>query len=86
MPDKDRDLLEFGLPEETGVVVTEVSSGSVAASAGIRPGALIQGVNHKPIKNTDEFNEAMEHTPESGTVLMLIKDKEYSRYVAIKVE
>jgi serine protease Do len=77
---------QFGYQGETGVVVTQVHSGSIAAMAGIRPGVLIQEVNRKRIDNTEDFKRAVELTPEHGTVLMLIKDGQYSRYVAIRME
>jgi len=68
------------------VVVTQVDPGSVAASAGIRPGVLIQEINHKRISNSNEFRKAIEKTPKNGIVLMLIKDGDSSRYVTLKVE
>ncbi|MFH2002296.1 MAG: PDZ domain-containing protein [Planctomycetota bacterium] len=82
-----KDLAEqFGYQGETGVVVVQVHLDSAAALAGIRPGALIQEVNRKPINSAEDFKRAVEQTPEQGTVLMLIKDGQYSRYVALKTE
>jgi len=43
----------------TGVVVTEISPSSTAASSGLRPGDVIQEVNRKPVKNVAEFEQAM---------------------------
>ena len=80
-----RELAEqYDLQGEIGVLVTQVQPGSVAASAGFKPGVLIREVNRKPVKSADEFKQAIEQTPEHGTVLMLVKDGQYSRYVAIR--
>jgi serine protease Do len=82
-----RELAEqFGYQGETGVVVTQVNSSSIAAMAGIRPGVLIQEVNRKRVENIDDFKQAVEHTSEHGTLLLLIKDGQYSRYVALEME
>ncbi len=82
-----RDLAEqFGFQGETGVLVIQVKPGSNAAMADIRPGVLIQEVNRKRINNTDEFEQVINQTPEHGTILLLIKDGQYSRYVTLKTE
>jgi len=77
---------QFGIQGEKGVVVTQVTPGSDAALAGINPGAVILEVNRKPVSNAEEFKRAVAQTPEKGVVLLLIKDGQYSRYVALKTE
>ena len=82
-----KDLAEqLGYQGETGVVVTRVREGSLAALAGIKPGALIQEVNRKRVRNVEEFKEALRKTPESGMVLLLLREGAYSRYVALRME
>ncbi|MBW1799314.1 MAG: DegQ family serine endoprotease [Deltaproteobacteria bacterium] len=73
----------LGYQGETGVVVTQVASGSVAASAGIRPGALVKEVNRKQIHNVEEFVQALAPTGGKGTILLLIREGRGSRYVAL---
>jgi serine protease Do len=75
---------QFGIQMQKGVIVTQVAAGSVAALAGVQPGALVQEVNRNRISNIDEFKRAVQKTPEHGIVMMLIKEGEYSRYVALK--
>ena len=82
-PDLARQL---GIQPEKGVVVAQVAPGSVAALAGINPGAVILEVNRKPVSNAEEFRRAVAQTPKKGTVLLLVKDGQYSRYVALKTE
>jgi serine protease Do len=80
-----RDMAEqLGYQGETGVVVTQVVSGSVAALAGIRSGTLILEVNRKHVHNIAEFDEALAQTPSKGEVLLLVKEEAGSHYVVLK--
>jgi len=76
----------FSYQGETGVIVTDVVSGSVADLAGIQPGALIKEVNRKTIQNVDEFQQAMKQSSDKSTVLLLIKEGGGMRYVALSLE
>lgn len=81
-----KDLAEqLGYQGETGVVVTQVEPGSVAALAGIRPSVLIQEVNRKPIHNVEEFRQAMGQIPQGNNILLLVREGQYSRYLVIKL-
>ncbi|MBN1636701.1 MAG: DegQ family serine endoprotease [Deltaproteobacteria bacterium] len=75
----------YGYEDEQGVVVTEVESGSAAASAGIRPGVLIQEVNRDQVRNLKEFELSIEKNGKKP-ILMLVKDKRGSRYIALDFE
>jgi serine protease Do len=51
---------QLGLPAATtGVVVTDIDPASQLASAGLRRGDVIQEVNHQPVRNVAQFEEAM---------------------------
>lgn len=71
--------------QEQGVVITKIKPGSAAASAGLRPGFLIQAVNHKKVTNVDEFNEALGQ-PENKRILLLVRQGNATRFYSIKVE
>jgi serine protease Do len=71
--------------KEEGVVITKIKPGSPAAMAGLRPGFLIQAVNHKKIINVDEFNEALGQ-PENRRILLLVRQGNATRFYSIKVE
>ena len=77
---------QFGISKETGVVVTQVKPGSVAAMAGIQPGTIIQEVNRKQIKNTEDFVCAADEASKQDSILLLIKEGQYSRYVILRIE
>jgi serine protease Do len=67
-------------PSTTGVVVTDVSPSSPAATSGLRPGDVIQEVNHQPVKNVTQLNEAIR---KSGTnFLLLVNRKGTTLFIA----
>lgn len=81
------DLAErLGFKGLSGVVVSDVESGSAAEAAGIKPGMLIQEVNRRQIHNTQEFKEALKADKSAQGALLLVRDGEFSRYVALDIE
>ena len=75
---------QLGLkPTQTGVVVTAVEPSSPAAVAGIQAGDLIQEVNHKPVHNVNEYQQAISAS-KGGPVLLLINRGGTTHYVLIQ--
>ncbi len=72
-----------GYEGEEGVLVTKVEPGSLAAFAGIRPGVLIVEANRRKVRTVQEFQEVLARSA-SPSILMLIRDGEVSRYVALR--
>lgn len=64
-----------------GVVVTNVSPSSEAAEAGLRPGDVIQEVNHKPVNNTADFERAIGSSNEN--TLLLVNRNGSTMYLAV---
>jgi len=82
-----RDMAQqFGYELDSGVLVTRVESGSPGATAGIEPGQLITTVNREPVTDVQEFESALEKSRETGTVLFLVTDGRFSRFVALSLE
>jgi serine protease Do len=75
----------LGYQGETGVVVTEVEADSEAARKGLKAGALIFEVNRQPVKNVRDFNRAIEQGRRKGSVLLLVKDKQRTRFVLLRL-
>lgn len=71
---------------EEGVVVTKVKPGSPAAMAGIRPGFLIQALNHKKIANTSDYEAALHETSQNKRVLLLVRNGKMTRFYSIRIE
>jgi len=65
-----------------GVVVTSVDPSSSAAAASLRRGDVIQEVNHKPVANVREYEQAV--GAGKGSVLLLVNSGGVTRYIAIE--
>jgi serine protease Do len=72
-----------GLRGEKGVLVTGVDPASAAARAGIKAGMLIQEVNRRRVDTVEDFRKAASG---KGTILLLVRDRSGSRYVALEKE
>ena len=55
----------------TGVVVTEVEPSSAADAAGIQRGDVIQEVNRKPVRDVNQFRQALSGTSNQSVLLLL---------------
>ncbi len=76
---------QYGYEGLTGVIVTQVESGSIAELAGIEPGALIMEVNRKPVENVKAFKQAIEDAAKEDSVLLRIRQGQASIFVVLKL-
>ena len=74
---------QFGYEASDGVIISQVTPGSPAQFAWLRPGVLILEVNKKGVKNVREFLEAIQG---SKSVLLLVQLGPDSRYVIMQME
>ena len=74
---------QFNIKPETGIVVTEVQPYSIAAAAGIKTGSIILQANRKTVKNTAEFNHIIKDSNTSKSVVLLVLDDNYQRYIVL---
>jgi len=75
----------LGYKSDRGVVVTKVETGSEAQRQSITAGTLILEVNRKPVKNTQDFDRAIQSS-KKDIVLLLVKDKQYARLVLLRLK
>jgi serine protease Do len=75
----------MGYENLEGVVITKVQAGSEAARKGLEPGMLILEVDQNPVKNTKDFDKALEKAVERGQTLLLVSDGRYSYLVVLKL-
>ena len=76
---------QFGYEGTDGVLVTEVEVGSIAARAGIKRGHLIEEVNRNEVKTPNQVKKLIKDSKKK-TVLLLVRQGEASRYLALKLE
>ena len=74
---------QFNAKAGEGVVVTQVEPGSIAALAGIRQGAIILEVNRTVVNSAGMFDQAIENSRASKSVLLLVREGGGQRYVAL---
>ena len=80
------DLAEqLGYTGSRGVLVVEVEPGSIAARAGIRRGSLIEEVNREEVE-TPEQVKALIKKSDRKTVLLLVRQGDASRYLALRIK
>jgi S1-C subfamily serine protease len=66
----------------TGVVVSDVESGSVADEAGVRSGDVIQQVNRKPVDRPDAFAASIRQAGNQPVLLLIDRGGEH-RYLVL---
>ena len=76
---------QLGYEGKEGVVISEVEPGSPAASAGLRPGMLISQINRESVDDVEAFQEALAESSKTKQVLLLVEDRQGSRYVALSL-
>lgn len=77
--------LGYSLSEE-GLVIMKVKPGSLAAAAGLRPGYVIQAVNHKKVSTMEDYEEALKDAAQNKRVLFLVRQGKATKFYSIRVE
>ena len=73
----------YNITDKTGVVVTQVAPGSPADAAGLREGDLILEVNREPVRDLENYSNALKKRKSSSKILLLVKRGNYSQFVII---
>ena len=77
-----RTAQQLGLPANaTGVVVTGIDPSSPAADSGLQKGDVIQEVNHRPVKSTQDFESAIRNSKDQS--LLLVNRQGNTMYIAV---
>lgn len=72
------------LPSDKGLIITDLDPAGAAADAGLRRGDIILEVNQKPVETIAEFRKKVEETEAGEMMLLLVKRREGSLYVAVE--
>ena len=80
------DLAEqLGYTGTRGVLVAEVEPGSIAARAGIQRGSLIEEVNREEVETPEQVKILIKKS-DRKTVLLLVRQGDASRYLALRIK
>jgi len=78
---------QLGLsPAERGVVVVNVSEGSLAEEAGLKRGDVIEEIDRKSLGSIKEFNVIASKVPREDSVLLLVNRSEKRFYISLDQE
>ena len=75
----------FGLSEKSGLIVAQVERDSPAGEAGIRKGDIILEIDQELMKKLDQYRKKIQEYKKGDTVLFLIKRKDATLYLTLKV-
>lgn len=77
---------KFNIPKNTGILVTEVESGSPADEAGLRPGDIILEIDQEEVTGgVQGFNKKMGNYPKGQSALLLINRKGNTLYLTLPI-
>jgi serine protease Do len=76
---------KFNLESDKGVVITEVSSGSIAEQSGLRPGDIILRINRKTVNNISVYNEIMKDTKTGDSFLFYVQRGDAKIFIAFSL-
>ena len=76
----------FGIEDETGVLITNVSRSSSAWEAGFRPGDVILEVDKSPVANLGDYNKVMDRLEPGKKYLFLVKKRKNTIYIGYAVK
>ena len=73
-----------GLPEKTGVIVTDVKVGGPAEEAGLQPRDIILKINNTVITGLKDYQAALNAGEKADSMLMLIRRGKANLFVTLK--
>jgi serine protease Do len=76
----------YGLAGKSGLVVSDVDAGSPAAEAGLQEGDLILEANRKAVNKVSELQATLAESRKDGSILLLVKRKTATLFVAVPLQ
>ena len=73
-----------GLPEKTGVIITDVKAGGPAEEAGLQPRDIILKINNMEIKGLKDYQAALNARGKEDSLLMLVRRGKANFFVTLK--
>jgi len=76
----------LNLKDKRGVIVTDVQPGSPAQDSDIRSGDIIREIGRRPIRNMDDYKQAMKGVSIKEGIVILINRENATFYVVLREE
>ena len=74
---------ELELDTDSGVVVTNVQRGSLAARIGLRPGVVIARIGKTEVNSLEDFETGLQAAKEKRQLVLLIKTSNGTQLVSV---
>lgn len=100
VPGEDQSLNQFGLTlqeltpelaqkfeyeENSGLVISDVTAGSPAEVAGLKPGHLVEEVNRVRVRSLEDLGKAFKQS-KANNVLLRVRAENYSTYIVLSAK
>jgi len=72
------------LPENEGVIITQISPDSKAMQAGLQVGDVIKEINHREIKTQKDYEDALTAAESSKEISMFVR-RQNAGFIVIKI-
>ena len=76
---------KFGYKENSGLIISGVTSGSPAEEAGLKAGQLVEEVNRERVRNLKDLDNVLKQS-KSDMLLLRVRVGNYSTYVVLEVK
>jgi len=73
----------FGYVKNSGLIISDIKPDSPAATAGLKPGQLVEEVNRQKVNTLKKLKQAVQSSTKSGKILLRIRSGEFSTYVVL---
>ena len=74
---------KFEYKSKSGLIISDVQSGSPADFAGLKPGYLVEEVNKVKVQSLNDLKKALGQGGTSGKILLRVRFGDYSTYVVL---
>jgi serine protease Do len=74
----------YQLPENEGVIITQISPDSKAMQAGLQVGDVIKEINHREIKTQKDYEDALTAAESSKEISMFVR-RQNAGFIVIKI-
>lgn len=74
---------QLGATVDSGIVITDVTAGSLGQRLGLQPGHIILRIGNQPVSTLDDVAAALEQARERQQVLLLIRTEAGTQFISV---